>query len=172
MIKYPARAGLCAFSHFSLFPLPGLQGSQIQINYNVYYHHAMRPTEHASDNLHSTTHLFQPSARIYYNFIQWHLYFTMYLFQLAITDMSDNANKIFTFHYVSISTTHGLSVLYRYLHLHSTMYLFQLNVLPCIFIFKIVFTFHYVSISTTKIAATNGDKKAFTFHYVSISTIR
>ena len=99
-----------------------------------------------------------------------YLHSTMYLFQLAITDMSDNANKIFTFHYVSISTFKAiLAPLVRY-SLHSTMYLFQPEATAMGTFLAMIFTFHYVSISTCMACSVDRMYSSFTFHYVSIST--
>ncbi len=101
--------------------------------------------------------------------------------------------SIFTFHYVSISTTVSEWYFIRCNDLHSTMYLFQPTGSSHLFV-RIIFTFHYVSISTlqgrlhysTSISHLHstmylfqrpkcpGDVVMvckFTFHYVSISTL-
>ena len=122
-----------------------------------------------------------------------YLHSTMYLFQLHMVFLF----CIDIFIYIPLCIYFNLMFCHAFLflksYLHSTMYLFQHSYcngyisrndiyIPLCIYFNcdnstilsgaLLFTFHYVSISTTKIAATNGDKKAFTFHYVSISTIR
>ncbi len=75
-----------------------------------------------------------------------YLHSTMYLFQLELIRVK-SLNAVFTFHYVSISTSYKDDNVYYINDLHSTMYLFQhvnVKILP----FILIFTFHYVSIST------------------------
>ena len=98
-------------------------------------------------NLHSTMYLFQLPAERHITSAQPDLHSTMYLFQLVLLEIFV-IHPIFTFHYVSISTTPKLGA---------------------IAVFR-AFTFHYVSISTIFKICSGRITSAFTFHYVSIST--
>ncbi len=97
-------------------------------------------------DLHSTMYLFQLLYFIILLCTSIHLHSTMYLFQ---PDFFTNFvfSDLFTFHYVSISTSRSERQPWDGLHLHSTMYLFQLPRFGSNSS-KNIFTFHYVSIST------------------------
>ena len=80
------------------------------------------------------------------------------------------AHRIFTFHYVSISTHMAKNLLLLLHNLHSTMYLFQPLHQHISSKALYTFTFHYVSISTLSNPLNIIRCPVFTFHYVSIST--
>ena len=113
--------------------------------YFNYLHYV--PYCYRSGDLHSTMYLFQRFHSKIIVVSVLHLHSTMYLFQ-PVGGLKSVAKKLFTFHYVSIST-----------YFKHKKY----NNAP-------IFTFHYVSISTQSSASIANDTAKFTFHYVSIST--
>ena len=61
-------------------------------------------------NLHSTMYLFQPDVEDPGNHQDQYLHSTMYLFQRYRIAPRETSPKVFTFHYVSISTVFGYSI--------------------------------------------------------------
>ena len=115
---------------------------------------------------------------IYFNLLEGFalglvLVFTFHYVSISTSGKTLSAVKrlVFTFHYVSISTLLNTFLTFCQAYLHSTMYLFQLNDNYMFYLRKGIYIPLCIYFNDYTLVYTN-DKNLFTFHYVSISTAR